>query len=223
VIEKEKLNPKEREFLRTEIAIIKLLNHSNIVQLIDIYEDKLKMYIVLEFVEGGELFDYIKLKKQLSEQETALVVFQLLETLDYLHQAGIVHRDLKPENILVVKDQFSQGIKEVKITDFGLSKMIMPYDKCFDSCGTLAYVAPEVLLKSGSNREVDLWSVGIILYLLLFGGLPFDSKINREICEKTIEAKLDMTGEFWDKISEEAKLLIRGLIEKDVKKRLSVK
>ena len=129
----------------TELAIIKVIEHPNIVELIDVYEDEDKIYIMLELMKGGELFDYIIQKLIVSEFETALVVYQLLSTLFYLHECGIVHRDLKPENVLIEMENLEDRIKKVMITDFGLSKMMSPKELVYDMCGTLSYVAPEVL------------------------------------------------------------------------------
>ena len=129
----------------TELAIIKVIEHPNIVELIDVYEDEDKIYIMLELMKGGELFDYIIQKLIVSEFETALVVYQLLSTLFYLHECGIVHRDLKPENVLIEMESLEDRIKKVMITDFGLSKMMSPKELVYDMCGTLSYVAPEVL------------------------------------------------------------------------------
>lgn len=109
------------------------------------------------------------------EKEAALIAHQILEALDYLHLCGIVHRDLKPENILVRCDPDTHVAQQVKLTDFGLSKIIVPNEQMFDSCGTPAYVAPEVLSKKGYGKEIDIWSTGVILYTMLARSLPFHS------------------------------------------------
>ena len=120
----------------------------------------------MEQVTGGELFDHIK-TYELEEREVALCMFELIKAIQYLHQCGIVHRDLKPENILIEKDIETEEIIKIKITDFGLSKIVVPNEIMMESCGTPAYVAPEVLLKKGYRKEVDMWSAGVIFYTLV--------------------------------------------------------
>jgi len=144
IIDKDKLDELESTFLNTELAIVKILEHPHIVELIDVYEDAHKICIVTEFVQGGELFHYLEKKRFLPEDEAALIIYQMLYTLKYIHECGIVHRDLKPENILV--EIVDEKVKNIRITDFGLSKMMTPEELCFEMCGTLSYVAPEILM-----------------------------------------------------------------------------
>ena len=143
---KAQLTERERDFLREEIQIVKLISHPNIVQMRETYETKDNMYIIMEQVSGGELFDHIK-TYELEEREVAICMYQLIQAIKYIHSCGIVHRDLKPENILIEKDSETEEIIKIKITDFGLSKIIVPTEVMMESCGTPAYVAPEVLLK----------------------------------------------------------------------------
>lgn len=173
-IDKEKLTLKEKEFLREEIQIVKMISHPNVVQMKEIYENKDHMFIIMECIQGGELFDHIK-NKEMGEKEASFVAFQILEALQYLHLSGIVHRDLKPENLLIEKDPTTNMIIQTKIADFGLSKIIIPNELMHESCGTPAYVAPEVLRKVGYYKEVDVWSAGIIFYTMISRCLPFHS------------------------------------------------
>lgn len=145
------------------------------MRLIEVFESKSHIYIVMELISGGELFDYLVQKKFLPENETALIIHQLLETLSYIHLVGVIHRDIKPENILIEFDKNSGTINYIKVTDFGLSKLAAPEQDIFDPCGTLSYVgksykltllAPEVLTKEGYRKEVDVWSTGVVMYLL---------------------------------------------------------
>jgi serine/threonine protein kinase len=135
------------------------------------------MFIMMEVIQGGELFEHIK-DYEISEKEACLIVHQVLEALEYLHMCGIVHRDLKPENIMVELDDSGETteVHQVKLADFGLSKIIVPGEVMFESCGTPAYVAPEVLRKQGYQNEVDIWSTGVILYTMLARALPFHSQ-----------------------------------------------
>ena len=222
IIQKEEILASEREYLRTELAIIKLLNHPYIAELKEVYEDMKRIYIVLEFVEGGELFDYLSEKKVLPEAEAALVAYQMLQALLYLHQCGIMHRDLKPENILVIKNPRFDRIEFIKITDFGLSKMILPNELCYEGVGTPSYVAPEVLVNRGYRESVDLWSTGIVLYLLLSGTLAFDSESTREIYQMTVDCRISFKGPEWAGVSSEAKDLLGKILQFDPKDRPSV-
>lgn len=156
------------------------------------------------------------------EREAALITYQILEALQYLHLAGIVHRDLKPENILVERDPQTNEVLHIKLTDFGLSKIIVPGEIMMDSCGTPAYVAPEVLLKNGYQKEVDIWSTGVILYTMLARALPFHSSDRKKTFKLIKEADADMTGEVWDAISEDCKDLLRKMLIKNPKERITV-
>ena len=163
-IDKTKLNPKEKDFLRDEVQIVSLLSHPNVVEMREIYQNQRWMWIVMEQVHGGELFKYLQ-KNVLSEADIVEIMRQLIEGIGYLHECGVIHRDLKPENILI--ETYSEDQFRIKITDFGLSKLGTPTELTFDACGTPAYVAPEVLHKVGYRKEVDLWACGVILYTMI--------------------------------------------------------
>ena len=219
VVEKKKLNEQEREMMRSEVAIMRLLNHPNVVQMKEVFEDRGKMNLVMELVEGGELFDRIRQKKVFSEFTAFHITRQLLETVKYLHDVGIVHRDIKPENILLSDDS---EIPTIKLADFGLSKLVGPNDTLTVACGTLGYVAPEVLTQQPYGKQVDLWSVGIVTYLMLRGRLPFDSKDKHVLIQKTIEARLDLNPAYWGKYTQYALDFLRKILAKDPAERLSV-
>jgi len=182
IIDKTTIEPEEKSLLRTEIAVLKLVNHPNIIRMEGLYESKSYIYIVMEMLKGGELFERIVGRPRFSELEAAQLIKPLLESVAYLHDLGIVHRDLKPENILC-----GEELDDLKIADFGLSKMILPKEKMDAACGTLSYVAPEVLTMQGYGKEADLWSVGVIMFLLLCGKLPFDGDDHNEIIRSTIQ------------------------------------
>ena len=219
VIDKTHLRNSEREMLRSEIAIMRILNHPNVVQMKEMFEDKSTIYIIMELVAGGELFTRIARKKVFSEYATYHITKQLLSTVKYLHDVGIVHRDIKPENILLTDNTEVPGIK---IADFGLAKLVGPEDRLFVPCGTLAYVAPEILMQSGYDSKVDLWSVGVVTYLMLRGKLPFDSKDKHVLIEKTIEAKIDFSSEYWAKFTPYSIDFLEKLLTKNVDSRLNV-
>lgn len=139
------------------------LNHPNIVRMKDAFETDQYFYIVMEKVNGGELLEHL-VNGTLSEQEAASIMYKILSAIQYMQDFGVIHRDLKPENILVEKNSLTGNIENIKIIDFGLSKVVLPDELILDRCGTLAYVAPEVLLKRGYGMQVDVWSAGCILY-----------------------------------------------------------
>jgi serine/threonine protein kinase len=128
------------------------------------------MWIVMEKVHGGELFSYLQ-RTVLSEEDMVEIMRQLINGLGYLHACGVIHRDLKPENILI--ETFKDDSFQIKITDFGLSKLCAPAEAVYDCCGTPAYVAPEVLHKTGYHCQVDFWACGIILYSMISKTFPF--------------------------------------------------
>ncbi|RLN95651.1 hypothetical protein BBJ28_00007435 [Nothophytophthora sp. Chile5] len=217
IIDKSKLQAAEKELLRTEIAILKLVRHPNLVRLHDVYEDKQYMYLVTELVTGGELFNRIVGRARYTEAEARLVMRPLLESVSYLHRLGIVHRDLKPENILC-----GEALTDLKIADFGLSKLAHPEELLKMPCGTLNYVAPEVLALVGYGREADIWSLGVILFLLLRGELPFYGKTKSEVIQKTLHAEINLeTDATWRSVSPAGKALLRGLLSKDPARRLT--
>ncbi|RLN54899.1 hypothetical protein BBJ29_007552 [Phytophthora kernoviae] len=217
VIDKSKLQLTEKELLRTEIAILKLVHHPNIIRLHDVYEDRQYIFIVTELVSGGELFNRIVGRARYTEAEARLVMSPLLESVSYLHRLGIVHRDLKPENILC-----GETLTDLKIADFGLSKLVHPEELMKMPCGTLNYVAPEVLALVGYGREADIWSLGVIMYLLLRGELPFYGKAKSEVIQKTLHAEINLdTDAAWRSVSPAGKSLLRGLLTKDPARRLT--
>jgi serine/threonine protein kinase/Ca2+-binding EF-hand superfamily protein len=218
IIDKATIEPEEKSLLRTEIAVLKLVNHPNIIRLEGLYESKAHIYIVMEMLKGGELFERIVGRPRFTELEAAKLLRPLLDALAYLHDLGIVHRDLKPENILC-----GEELEDLKIADFGLSKMTLPKEKMDAACGTLSYVAPEVLTMQGYGKEADLWSVGVILFLLLCGKLPFDGDDHNEIIRSTIQADLKVNPSIWNRLTEDAKNMITSLLNKDPKERITAR
>lgn len=179
----------------------------------------MKFYLVMELVQGKELFDKIVERGQYSEKDAAHIVRQILSAVEYLHKNDIAHRDLKPENLLLVKPK---DPTEIVITDFGLSKFAAPHEAMKAACGTLSYVAPEVLKMEGYGKEVDLWSVGIILFLVLRAKLPFHDQTKNKIIARILRQNVQMVDSQWQKISNEAKDLIKKLLKKNPKSRITV-
>jgi calcium-dependent protein kinase len=179
LIKKESMNKEEEESFKHEITILKKLDHPNILKLYEVFEDEKRYYLVTELCKGGELFDEIVTKVCFSEKEAAAIIQQILQAVAYCHDLGIVHRDLKPENVLIDKELNNT----LKIIDFGTSTI---YDKSSGPLktthGTSYYIAPEVLNKRYDDR-CDVWSIGVILYILLSGKPPFDGDNDEEITE----------------------------------------
>ncbi|ETO20606.1 protein kinase-PH domain-containing protein [Reticulomyxa filosa] len=231
VIEKKSIDARERLALRNEIAIMKLVKHPYIINMIDVFEDQKMIYMVMALVEHGDLFKRWHSKtgnpKVFPEQVTKIIIWKLLDALQYLHGLGIVHRDLKPENILCTH---ATDDTQIVISDFGLSKFAAPHAEMTMPCGTLAYVAPEVLGMQRYDRKVDLWSLGCIMHLLLRGLLPFDGKKKTEVVEKTLTKELCLTNHpQWEKfqiwyvcVCIYAKDLLTKLLIKDPKHRIDV-
>lgn len=182
------------------------------------FETRTQLFIVMRLVKGGDLFERIKTRKFFPENVAREVMWSLFSAIRYLHARGIVHRDLKPENILCL-DEKDDSL--VMISDFGLSKFASSVELMKIACGTLCYVAPEVLKMQGYSFSVDIWSLGVIMYLLLRGRLPFDGKTKDEIIDRTITAAPDFTHPHWQMVSEEAKDLVAKLLNKDPKLRFT--
>jgi calcium/calmodulin-dependent protein kinase I len=205
------------ELLKREIYIMKKVDHKNILKLYDVYEDYDHFFLVLELVDGLELFDKIVDRGNYSEQDAANIVRQIVSAVKYLHETGIVHRDLKPENLLSAGD----GEDEiVKVADFGFAKNFGE-EKLVTSCGSPGYVAPEVLTEDTYTNAVDMWSVGVIIYILLSGYPPFYDDSPPKIFKKITEAKFDFNDPVWDEVSDSAKDLIRKLLVRNPEDRLS--
>ena len=176
----------------------------------------------MEYCSGGDFFSYLEKRKfRLPENQACRIMHKMCAAVYYIHSYGIAHRDLKPENVLMTSDDENA---DIRILDFFLSKIIGPEEKCTEPYGTLSYVAPEVLLDEPYGKEVDLWSLGIITYLMLSGSLPFDHKTDEEeIARKTVSEPPPYKGSIWTKISPEAKDFIDRLLQKNPAKRMNIK
>ncbi|XP_072751104.1 calcium/calmodulin-dependent protein kinase type 1 isoform X2 [Anoplolepis gracilipes] len=216
IIDKKALKGKE-DSLENEIKVLRRLTHPNIVQLLETFEDKHKVYLVMELVTGGELFDRIVEKGSYTEKDASGLIRQVLEAVDYMHEQGVVHRDLKPENLLYYSpDEDSK----IMISDFGLSKMedsgIMA-----TACGTPGYVAPEVLAQKPYGKAVDVWSIGVISYILLCGYPPFYDENDANLFAQILKGEFEFDSPYWDDISDSAKDFIRKLMCVNVEERYS--
>ena len=171
-VKKANMKPIEVFQQRREIEVLKMCQHDNIIKLVDLFENSDTYFIVLDFMQGKDLFDYIQKRGfSLPEQRVQDLAYQVAMGVQYMHEFGIVHRDLKLENIMM-SDSSDSAMP--KIVDFGLAKIIGPSNTASEPFGTLGYVAPEVLKKQPYTFSCDVWSLGCIIYALLSGSLPFD-------------------------------------------------
>ena len=210
----------DKELVRIEIEILKLCHHPNIVRLLDHLENNDYIYIVTEYIGGGTLGQYLKKKKfNFSERQATNIMSQIANGVKYLHQYGIAHRDLKPDNIMITQ-QNDYGV--IKIMDFGLSKILSPNERMVDGYGTLSYVAPEVLLRTPYNKEVDIWSMGVILFYMLSGKLPFRGHKEQEVAEKIVYDPLEFDEDDWETRSQKVQDLISCCLEKKKEDRITI-
>ena len=195
---------------KTERLLLEKLNHPFIAKLKFAFQDEKKLYLVTEFMQGGELYFHLKRNLYFKEKAVKFYMSQVLLAIEYLHKNGYIYRDLKPENILLDRDG------NIKLTDFGLSKMLLNENNTTNTiCGTKEYVAPEIIKGKPYNKSVDWFSFGIMLYEMICGNFPFNLK-NRVIDESIYQTKID----YPEKMSQEAKHTIEKLLEIEPEKRL---
>ena len=208
------------ETINKEINILKSLDHPNILKVYEFYLSEKYVYIINELCTGGELFDKIVDVKHFSESVACNIMRQLLSAMAYCHEKGIIHRDLKPENILIESsEEKDKEFFHIKIIDFGTCE-ILKKKKLTEQIGTSFYIAPEVI-KNSYNEKCDLWSCGVILYILLCGSPPFYGKNEKEIFRKILDGNFTFRQKIWNKISTEAKNLVLKLLQVNPTKRIS--
>ena len=222
IIKKNKAKESDIELVRNEIDIMKLCYHPYVVHLLDHFENGEYIFIVMEYIKGGSLTDYMKNNKfDFTERRAAELIYQLAKGLKYLHKYGIIHRDLKPDNIMLTE---ASDKGNIKIMDFGLSKILGKKEKSVDGFGTLTFVSPEVLIRKPYNKEVDIWSLGVILYLMLSGDLPFDDPDDDEtkIAKSIVYQDVKFPQEKFGKRSKAVIDLIKGCLTKEPKNRIKI-
>ena len=216
-LSKKKIKKKDIEKFNTEINILRKSDHPNIIKIYEIYEDEHEINLIMEECTGGELFDdivnHIDQKKMYTEKEACHIFKQLMSAIAYCHSQGIAHRDLKPENILFLNRNPDSPIK---VIDFGLSKIFGNYynkinNKMNTKVGTAYYVSPEVLAGI-YDEKCDIWSAGVILYILLSGVPPFNGPNDNEIYKKIVNKKFEFPDKYWANISNDAKDLINKML-----------
>ena len=219
IMDKKKMNTIRLESARTEIEIMKICQHPNIIHFIDSYENEEFIYIFMEYCEGGTFYTFLKNRNFILKEDLAVnLAHKICMAVYYFHSFGITHRDLKPENILMTSEDDNA---DIKILDFGLSKIIGPNEKCSEPYGTIIYCAPEIILDYPYSKNVDSWSIGVITYIMLYGNLPFFDK-NRQKLTKLI-TKGNAIYKGINKVSEEAKNFVQRLLIKDQNKRMNIK
>uniref|UniRef100_A0A8C5EF56 Serine/threonine-protein kinase DCLK2 n=1 Tax=Gouania willdenowi TaxID=441366 RepID=A0A8C5EF56_GOUWI len=217
IINKDKCRGKEH-MIQSEVSILRRVKHPNIVLLIEEIDTPTELFLVMELVKGGDLFDAITSSNKYKERDASCMLFNLASAINYLHNLNIVHRDIKPENLLVYEHQ--DGSKSLKLGDFGLAVVVN--GPLFTVCGTPTYVAPEIVAETGYGLKVDVWAAGVITYILLCGFPPFHSDEDQEVLFKHISnGQFEFPAPYWDGVSDAAKDLITGMLQLQVDERYS--
>ncbi|XP_039546987.1 serine/threonine-protein kinase DCLK2 isoform X2 [Pimephales promelas] len=216
IIDKNKCRGKEH-LIENEVAVLRRVKHPNIIMLIEEVDTPTDLYLVMELVKGGDLFDAITSSTKYTERDACVMVFDLAGALKYLHRMCIVHRDIKPENLLVC--EYPNGTKSLKLGDFGLATVVE--GPLYTVCGTPTYVAPEIIAESGYGLKVDIWAAGVITYILLCGFPPFRSENNLQddLFDQILVGRLEFPSPFWDNITHSAKELIGHMLQVNVEAR----
>ena len=213
ILNKAKLKSQTKSSSFNEIEILSILKHPNIIHVENILEDNQNYYIIMEYCQNGELFEYIVKKEKLDEEESSIFFYQLINGVDYIHKKGFAHRDLKPENLLLTQN------KKLKIIDFGLCHDFNGTKLLITKCGSPSYAAPEILKGFPYNGfKTDIWCCGIILYGMSCGYLPFDGDDNQEIFREIVECK----PEYPSFLEDDCINLLKGLLNPNPKKRISL-
>lgn len=215
-------NMKSREHLDSEIQVMKSISHPNIVQTYQIFDLRRTIYIVMEYVPCGDLFDFVAQHECLTERQSSQTMRSIFKAVEYLHRNSIVHRDLKPENILCANDSWPL---DIKVSDFGFANFLKPTKDSDDTMrtqvGTVYFMAPEIISNKGHGPAVDVWACGIMLYTILTGRLPFPGKNTTEYLSNVVRGKLLFPAVLWKGISDNAKSLVKALLNQDSNKRLT--
>ena len=206
------------EKVRREINILKMCTHPHIIRLYEVIDTPTDIFVIMEFVSGGELFDYIVSRGRLPPDEARYFFHQIISGIEYCHFHKIVHRDLKPENLLLASK--TEDIT-VKIADFGFAVKSKTDKSLTTQCGTPGYVAPEILLSKPYGKSVDMWSIGVIIFILLGGYPPFSDNNQGKLYKKIKAGQFEFHPDYWGTISKEAKDLITKLLTVDPEKRFT--
>ncbi|CAJ1065092.1 serine/threonine-protein kinase DCLK1-like isoform X1 [Xyrichtys novacula] len=215
IINKDKCKGKEH-MIQSEVSILRRVKHPNVVLLIEEMDTHGDLFLVMELVKGGDLFDAITSSNKYTERDASCMLFNLASAIKYLHSLNIVHRDIKPENLLVY--EHLDGSRSLKLGDFGLATVVN--GPLYTVCGTPTYVAPEIIAEAGYGLKVDIWAAGVITYILLCGFPPFRSGEDQEaLFEQILRGLLEFHAPYWDNVSDSAKALITGMLQVEADRR----
>ena len=220
IVTKAKLTEEDDKALQDEISILMEIRHPHIIRLYETFEDPKFYYLVTEEMYGGELFDRVVAKSYYNEKEARDATKVLLEALQYCHAQQVAHRDLKPENLLL---QSPDDDSQIKIADFGFAKRLGAggEESLTTQCGTPGYVAPEILEGVPYGTQSDLWSIGVIIYILLGGYPPFIEQDQKKLFQRIRKGDYEFHDEYWGSVSKDAKSLISSMLTVDPKKRIT--
>ncbi|XP_067425583.1 death-associated protein kinase 2-like isoform X1 [Emydura macquarii macquarii] len=209
----------DREQVEREVSILQQLEHPNILRLHDLFASKAEMVLVLELIRGGELFDFIAEKEMLTEAEAIEFLQQILQGVAYMHSRNVAHFDLKPENIMLLEKDVPNP--KIKIIDFGLAQKLEDGVTFKSLCGTPQYIAPEVINYEPLNSATDMWSIGVITYILLSGMSPFQGETDAETLSNVVAGSYEFEEKYFSETTEMAKDFIRQLLVKEPRSRMT--
>ncbi|KAM3919632.1 serine/threonine-protein kinase 33 [Leptodactylus fuscus] len=226
-VNREKAGSSAVKLLEREVSILKRVNHEHVIHLEEVFETPKRVYLVMELCEGGELREILHRRKRLSESETRHVIRSLASSIAYLHKKDIVHRDLKLENILVQGGhtaECEEMLLNIKVTDFGLAVQkggVGSENMLQATCGTPIYMAPEVINAHDYSQQCDIWSIGVIMYMLLSGDPPFMGSSEDKLFELIKRGELNFSSSVWQSVSEAAKDVLQKLLRVDPADRIT--
>ncbi|KAJ3141653.1 Serine/threonine-protein kinase 33 [Geranomyces variabilis] len=206
IMRKRRGDPSAYEQVQREVAIMKRVRHPHIIQLCEVFETPKQFFLIMEYCKGGELVQRVKSRRHCSEADVRIIILRLVNAIAYLHDQGIVHRDIKPENILVSADPMAAAAAEgglpdlfnIKVSDFGLATFTNACNMMENIVGTPLYMAPEIVQNLGYSAQCDLWSIGVMMYLLLCGYRP---EVERGLSQMIQEGQIEFPSAFWHDIS----------------------
>uniref|UniRef100_A0A8C5QWQ1 Serine/threonine kinase 33 n=1 Tax=Leptobrachium leishanense TaxID=445787 RepID=A0A8C5QWQ1_9ANUR len=217
------------KMLEREVSILKIVKHENIIHLEEVFETPERMYLVMELCESGELREILRQKQRFTEPETRHIIHCLASAVSYLHKNDIVHRDLKLENILVKSDESEDPnvmLLNIKVTDFGLAEQrggVGSENMLQATCGTPMYMAPEVINDHYYTQQCDVWSAGVIMYMLLSGEPPFKAKSEEKLFEQIRKGEMNFSADVWQSVSEAARDVLQRLLNVDPAHRMTAR
>lgn len=200
ILSKRKMNEEDIAGMQNEIAILSQIDHPNVVKLVDTYEDKGHYCLIMELMQGGELFEVIMKREKLQEADVHNLMVPVFDAVIHCHSQGIVHRDIKPENLLLSDSSIEDAL--VKIADFGLARSVSIDDLATTTAGTPGYVAPEVIMKQPYDQRCDYWSLAVTLFVMLSGTPPFFHEDNFELFEMIKAGDYGFEAPAWSNVSD---------------------